>query len=224
MLTWTYLLTVVLSADPTIMPLLATLPEDGRWAKYDLRLQAGSQDQVLTYTVRSVGQFQQAGKDVRCIETDLVGNGEIPSSVHRLLVPNEAFGTNKFALGQAVRMWIRKGSDPVESHADITGDPLTQLFQAGITQELKKVDTKETVNWQRGKLDCTVYTGKSSPEIGTTKFQNEWTILRHDEVPFGLAGVRLKISPVGQDNVIHVTVTLQDYGKDAQAALPDYTP
>ncbi len=224
MLAWTYLVAVALSADPTMMPLLATLPEDGRWAKYDLRLQVGSQDHVLSYTVRSVGQFQQAGQDVRCIETDLVGNAEIPSTVHRILVPNNAFGTDKFALGQAVKMWVRKGSDPVETHTDLGGDQLTQLFQAGITQELKKQEAKETVNWQRGKFECTVYTGKSSPEIGTTKFNTTWTILRHDDLPFGLAGLRMKLAPEGQDDVINVTLTLQDFGKDAKATLPEYTP
>lgn len=224
MLVWTYFLTAALSADPTIMPLLASLPEDGRWAKYDLRFQMGSQDQLLPYTVRSVGQFQQAGKDVRCLETDLVGNAEVPSMIHRFLVPNDAFGPDKYALGRSIRMWVRRGTDPVEMFNDLSGDELTQLFQAGITQELKKQAAKETVNWQRGNLECTVYTGKSAPVIGTTKFPCEWTILRHDDVPFGLAGLRVKISPEGQDNVLNVTLTLQDYGKDAKAALPDYTP
>ena len=221
---WTCLLTVTLAADPTTMPLLNTLPEDGRWVRYDLRLQVGSQDHLLPYSVRSVGQFQQAGRDVRCIELDLTGNAEIPSMLHRLLVPNDAFAPEKFALGQAVRMWVRKGSDPVESFNDLTGDPLTMLFQAGITQDLKKLETKETVNWQRGKLECTVFTGKSVQEIGTTKFNTESTILRHDDLPFGLAGLRMKLTPEGSTDVINVTLTLQDYGKDAKATLPEYTP
>lgn len=224
MLAWTYLLTVALAADPTMMPLLATLPEDGRWSKFDLRLQVNSQDQLLAWSVRSVGQFQQAGKDLRCIETELTGNGDIPSSCHRLLVPNDAFGPDKHALGQAVRMWVRKGGDPVETYNDISGDPLTALFLAGATEMVKKQEPKETVNWQRGKLECTVYTGKSVQEIGTTKFNTDWTILRHDDVPFGLAGLRMKLAPEGSPDVINVTLTLQDYGKDAKATLPDYTP
>ncbi len=224
MFAWTCLLTVALSADPTMMPLLSTLPEDGRWVKFDLRLQLGSQDQILSWSIRSVGQFQQAGKDVRCIETELIGNGDIPSSCHRLLVPNEAFGPDKHALGQAVRMWVRKGTDPVESHNDISGDPLTALFLAGATEMVKKQEQKETVNWQRGNLECAVYTGKSIQEIGTAKFNNEWTILRHDDVPFGLAGLRAKLAPEGSSDAINVTLTLQDFGKDAKATLPEYTP
>lgn len=224
MLAWSALFAVVLATDPTMMPLLTTFPEDGHWAKYDLRLQANSQDHLLPYVVRSVGQFQQAGRDVRCIELDLTGNAEIPSMVHRLLVPNEAFAPNKFALGQAVRMWVRKGSDPVESYNDIHGDALTMLFQAGITQELKKQEAKETVNWQRGNLECTVFTGKSVQQIGGSNFTTDWTILRHDDVPFGLAGLRMHLKPEGSPDIIHVTLTLQDYGKDAKAALPEYTP
>ncbi len=224
MLAWTSLLVVAFAADPTIMPLLTTLPEDGRWSKFDLRLQANSQDHLLPYHIRSVGQFQQAGRDVRCIELDLTGNAEVPSMVHRLLVPNEAFGPDKFALGQAMRMWVRKGTDPVESFNDITGDALTRLFQAGITQDLKKQDARETVNWQRGKLECTVFTGKSVQQIGGSNFTTDWTILRHDDVPFGLAGLRMNLKAEGTSDVIMVTLTLQDYGKDATAALPDYTP
>lgn len=213
MLVWTYLLTAALSADPTIMPLLATLPEDGRWAKYDLRMQVNSDDHLLTWTVSSVGQFQQAGKDVRCIETELLGGRDVSPICHRLLVPNDAFGPDKHALGQVVRVWIRLGADPVKSYNDLSGDPPTAMFLAGITQNLKRQDQKETVNWPRGKFECTVYTGKSVQDIGPLKYNTDWTILRHNDLPFGLAGLRMKLVPEGQGDAMNITLTLQDYGK-----------
>lgn len=224
MLAWTCLLTVALAADPTLMPLLSTLPDDGRWAKFDMRVQLNGQDHPLSWNIRSVGQFQQAGRDVRCIESEIVGDADIPSSCHRLLVPNDAFGPDKHALGQAVRMWVRRADNPVETFADPSGDPLMAMFLAGATEQVKKQEQKETVNWQRGQFECTVYTGKSTQDIGTTKFNCEWTILRHDDLPFGLAGLRAKLAPEGQPDAINVTVTLQDYGKDAKATLPELTP
>jgi len=225
MTAWLCLLAVALCDDPTMVPLLGTLPEDGRWAKYNLRVQAANQDQTMTWTVRSVGQFQQGGRDVRCIETEIAaGNGDIPPAVHRMLVPLDAFGPNKHALGQTVRMWKREGTNAVESFDSITGDPITALFLVGATENVRKLEQKEAIDWQRGKLACDVFTGKSTQMIGDGKFHMTWTILRHQEVPFGLAGLRMKITIEDQPDSIDVTLTLQDFGKDAKAALPELTP
>lgn len=218
-------MSLALAADPTMAPLLATLPADGAWAKHELRIQVNGQEQLLTWSVRSVGTFQQGGKDLRCIETELTGGGaDLPPACHRLLVPIDAFGENKHALGETVRMWVRRGEDPIESFDSISGDPVTALFMAGATENVRKLDKTETVEWQRGKLECTVLTGRSTQEIGTSKFVTNWTVLRHKDVPFELAGVRMSISIGDQSDVVRVNMTLTDYGKDAQATLPQLTP
>jgi len=225
MTVWTCLLAVALSEPPTMVPLLETLPEDGRWVKFDLQLKLGSQDQTLTWVAKSVGQFQQGGRDVRCIETDLTGgNEDIPPSCHRLLVPLDAFGNGKHPLGQAARMWVRRGSDAPESFNNLSDDAITSLFLAGATEDIKRLEQKETVPYQRGKLECDVFTGKSTQMIGDSKFGVTWTILRHDDVPFGLAGVRMKMTIEGETELIQVDMRLQDFGKDAKATLPELTP
>lgn len=225
MTAWTYLLTVALSADPTQLPLLATLPEDGRWAKFDLRLQTPDQEQTLAWTVRSVGMFQQAGRDLRCLETELTGGtGNVPPSCHRMLTPIDAFGPDKHALGQTVRMWVRRGEAPIETFDSLSGDPLTALFLTGATENIRRLEKPETVMWQRGKLECDSFTGKSSQEIGASKFVMTWTILRHADIPFGLAGLRMNMSIDGQVDAIKVTLNLQDHGQDAKATLPQLVP
>lgn len=225
MLPWICLLAGALSADPTLVPLLQTLPDDGRWAKYHLRLQAPDQDQTLSWTVRSVGQFQQAGRDVRCIELERAGgNGNIPPGCHRLLVPVDAFGSGKHPLGQTVRMWSKEGNSAPESFESLSSDPVLALFLAGATEDVRRQDQQETIDWQRGQLKCEVFTGRSSQDIGDSKFALTWTILRHADVPFGLAGVRAKLTIGEQADLIQVTLTLQDHGQDAKATLPELTP
>lgn len=225
MLTAACLVALAVSADPTMIPLLAELPEDGRWSKFDLRLQGAGQDQTLTWQVRSVGNFQQSGRDLRCIETELTGGtGDIPPSCHRMLVPIDAFGANKHALGETVRMWVKRGDDAPELFDSLSGDAITALFLAGITEDVKRQEKKETVEWQRGKLECDVFTGRSQHEIGTNPFKTTWTILQHKDVPFGLAGLRMTISVGDQGEMLQVSMTLQDFGKDAKATLPELTP
>src|SRR5581483_3268117 len=164
------LLAVTLTDDPTSVALLETLPADGKWVKYDLRLQIGGQDHNLTWAARSVGNCQQGGRDLRCIETELTGGNDIPSSVHRMLVPVDAFGPGKHPLGQAIRMWVKKDNTAPESFDSISGDPLTALFLAGATEQVRRLPQKEGVNWQRGKLECDVFTGRSAQTIGDGKF------------------------------------------------------
>lgn len=211
------------AAEPTLMPLLATLPADGVWAKYQMTVDASGQTHMVEWSVRSVGTGQQAGRDLRIIETSLDQIGDLQQSVHRMLVPIDAFGPNKDALGQSVRMWVKRGNDPVERFDGIDGDAITTLWLTGATTDVKRLPAKEAVEWKGNRVECDVFTGKSEHEIGTGKFRCDWTILRNKDVPFGLAGAKLKIA-VDDGNEIKVTLRMQDHGKNAEAKLPDLLP
>jgi hypothetical protein len=215
---------VAFAAEPTSVPLIQTLPEDGSWVKFDLRLEGPNIDQTLTWTVRSVGNFQQAGKDLRCIETDLSGGTDLSPSVHRLLVPVEAFGENKHPLERAVKMWFFRGMEAPQAASGLEADAITAFFLGGPTSDVKKLAESEVVKWQRGELNCTAYTGQSKRMVNTALFDSDWKVLRHPEIPFGLAGLTLKINPGNPGEEIKVTMTLQDHGKNAEPALPSLVP
>lgn len=210
-------------SDPTILPLLATLPDDGVWAKFELKAEFSGQSHVVEWSVRSVGKGQQGGRDLRIIETALDQLGDLQHSVHRMLVPVDGFGPNKDALGQSVRMWVKRGNDPVESFDGIAGDAITNLWLTGATAEVKRLPDQQTIDCKGKQLKCDVFTGISDPAIGDGNFHCDWRILRHNDVPFGLAGAKLKIRTT-DGNEIDVDLKLQDYGKNAEAKLPDLLP
>lgn len=50
--------------------LLQTLPEDGTWAKFRIKVNGDDQDFSLTWTVRSVGTVKHNGKLCRYVELE----------------------------------------------------------------------------------------------------------------------------------------------------------
>lgn len=211
------------TAEPTLMPLLATLPEDGAWSKFEMKVEFSGQTHVVEWSVRSVGKGQQGGRDLRIIETSLDQIGDLQHSVHRLLVPVDGFGANKNAVGQSIRMWVKRGNDPVETFDGVAGDAITNLWLTGATSDVKRLPDQQTIDCRGKQLKCDVFTGKSTPAIGDGNFHCDWRILQQKEVPFGLAGAKLKIRTT-DGNEIDVDLKLQDYGKEAEAKLPDLLP
>jgi len=155
-----------------------------------------------------------------------LANRSIPSRTLKQIVNAlEPEGLSGFIRkSQRTLFCIRRGSDAPESFNNLSDDAITSLFLAGATEDIKRLEQKETVPYQRGKLECDVFTGKSTQMIGDSKFGVTWTILRHDDVPFGLAGVRMKMTIEGETELIQVDMRLQDFGKDAKATLPELTP
>jgi hypothetical protein len=209
--------------DPTILPLLATLPEDGVWSKFEMKVEFSGQTHVVEWSVRSVGKGQQGGRDLRIIETSLDQIGDLQHSVHRMLVPVDAFGPDKDALGQSVRMWVKRGNDPIEMFDGIAGDAITNLWLTGATSDVKRQSEPQTIDCKGKQMKCDVFTGISEPAVGDGTFHCDWRILRQKEVPFGLAGAKLKIRTT-DGNEIAVDLKLLDYGKNAEAKLPDLLP
>lgn len=210
-------------AEPTLVPLLATLPEDGAWSKFEMKVEFSGQSHTVEWSVRSVGKGQQGGRDLRILETSLDQIGDLQQSVHRILVPVDGFGPNKDALGRSVRMWVKRGNDPIEMYDGIAGDAITNLWLTGATSDIKRQSEPQTIDCKGKSLKCDVFTGKSEPAVGDGTFRCDWRILQQKEVPFGLAGAKLKIRTT-DGNEIDVDLKLLDYGKNAEAKLPDLLP
>ena len=231
---WLLASEAAVAEEPKSAALIQTLPADGAWVTFNVNAKVNDQEFVLTGTVRSVGQAFHGGKQCRFIEyeqaTDVPPAIDIPqlgNLTWRLLVPEEEFGDGKDPLSKAVKKWVKFDKAEPEAVESIEQkDPIfASLFQ-GPKQSVKTEDSKETIRWQQGDLECAVVTGRNELEFGIVKLNVTHRVFRHRDVPFGIAGVQqdLKVSLAGQEQKASVRASLRDHGKDAKAKLPDLLP
>ena len=231
---------------PERAPLLATLPKDGSWVRYDVEIRIDGEVEVMgkdgkptgkverqidkevhqaQWTMRAVGQFPHGGEQLQCLEFELTGSDSFtPPSVHRLLIPALAFGPWKDPLKKTVRTWIRKADGAIESIDGLSGDSILQIL-TGATSVKALSHEKVTVSGQANPLECDVFSGGSRPTFDQDKFDVflNWTIQRSPEVPFGLVGAALDFYRYKYGKV-KATLKLRDHGSDARAAMPELVP
>ncbi len=227
-----YLLVLLLAFadEPKSAALLETLSEDGVWVTYNGTIKINGQETVVSWTARSVGKALGASKECRFIELEQASDStraELGNVVWRLLVPEDAFGEGRDPLKNAVKTWVKYGTNEPEVVENIdTKDPLFAMLCRGPKQNLKAESAKEKISWQMGDLECPVIVGKNEIELGAAKIEMIHRVFRHKEVPFGLAGTSqdVKVSFGGQQQTANIRMTLQNHGKDAKAKLPELQP
>lgn len=222
------------SADAKPAGLLQTLPADGAWVSYDVTVTVNEQDFTMTATARSVGQALHDGQQCRFIEYEqsveappAISVPQLGNLTWRLLVPEEEFGEGRDPLGKAVKTWIKiDDRDPEAVESIELKDPIYKILFQGPRKNLRNEDAKEKINWQRGQLECAVVTGHNDLELGIAKLHMTHRVLRHRDIPFGIAALQQELtgSLFGQEPKITIRVTLRDHGKDAKAKLPELQP
>ena len=84
----------------------------------------------------------------------------------------------------------------------------------------------EKISWQRGEIACEVKSGSNETEFAGAKLRLDHRILRHQDVPFGVAGMRQKITASfgAMDFPANLQLNLRDYGQGAKAKLSELMP
>ena len=215
---------VVLSSALLPSPVLAdavlqTLPEDGAWVQFHVNLKIGGQVSDPVWTLKSVGTKQVGGDACRWIELQSK-HGERNVVLFKCLVAESEFGKGKDPLAAARQVFVKNfDQEPREVQSVAAADPVLALILSGPAQA-KKLDVKEAVDVQKGRIECEVFTGTSQGEIGGTKFELEHQLLMSDEVPYGVAAARFRVNVAGNAFTASVDCVQKDSGKDAKSALP----
>jgi hypothetical protein len=220
--------------EPKSAALMQTLPPDGAWVTFNVTVKVNEQEFVMTATARSVGQTQYDGKNCRFIEYEQTV--DVPPAINvpqlgnlawRLLVPEEEFGEGKDPLSKAVKTWVKMGDQDPEAVENVQSkDPFFAILFQGPKKNLKSEEAKEKVVWQRGELECSAISGQNDLEVGVLKLNMTHRVLRHRDVPFGIASMQqnMKVALGGQAEEVVLRVSLRDHGKDAKAKLPELVP
>ncbi len=219
---------IAVAEEPKSGALIQMLPKDGTWTEFNVNVKLNGQEIVPSWKLRSVGQAFHGGKQCRFIEMEQTcDHPQLQNATWRMLVPEEEFGDGKDPISKMVKCWVKFDSGEPEVVESIPlKDPAFGMLLAGPKQNLKTEEAKEKVSWQQGDLECSVVSGHNAIEFGNTKFGMTHRILRHKDVPFGLAGMQqeLNINFGGQKQTATIKMTLKDHGNEAKAKLPDLVP
>jgi hypothetical protein len=198
------------------------LTEDGSWAKFYVTVRGTNNDVNLNveFTLSSVGKVQENGKDCRWIEM-LSNNADDGTrfNLFKLLIPEEALKQGPLGRADALRAWAAEMENAVQAASGDELAPVSFLFPDNLN-DAQRPDEKETVDWQRGKLECAVLTGTSTTQLGTQDIKIEHRYLLAPEVPFGMGGFKSAVH-FAPDTVFHIEARLLDAGTGAASALPN---
>ena len=127
--------------------------------------------------------------------------------VFKALVPENAFGKGKDPTAEVREAWGQQGdAEPKE----LTGEGELEIFNRfvmlvlrGPTKNIQTMEDPDTIDWQSGKLKCTVITGESNFESDKLGLKADLThrLLINDKIPFRLAGSKfhIDVKVLGQD-------------------------
>jgi len=199
--------------------LVQTLPEDGEWVQFHVNLKIGGQATEPTWTLKSVGSKQVGGAKSRWIELQSK-HGERNVVLFKCLVPESEFGKGKNPLAAAQQVFVKYADqEPRQVESMAAADPVLWMILSG-PPEPSKLDEKEAVELQSGRVECEVFTGASKGEFAGAKLELEHRLLMSDKVPYRVAAAKFRVTVAGSDFTASVDCVQKDSGKDAKSELP----
>ncbi len=204
-------------------PLIQLLPADGEWVAFQTSVEENGKSVSNIWTIKSVSKKEVAGVPCRWIEMQLKRE-EKSLMLIKCLIPESEFGKGKHPLGKAKQVFIKQGDRELAEFPSLAAaSPLVALVLQGPGTDAKKLDEKEAVEMQAGKIECDIISGKSEGDLGFVKTTLTHRLLLTDKTAFGLAGATVEISITvnGKTDKAKLKNSLHESGKDAKSALPD---
>lgn len=216
---------VVVMASATVRAesLIQLLPADGEWVRLQVNLTENGRSNSNTWFLKSVGKKEVAGVACRWIEMQLMKD-EQNLILIKCLIPESEFGKGKHPLNHAKQVFLKQGDRELAEFPSLAvASPLVALVLQGPGTDAKRLDQKEAVEMQAGKIECDVISGKSEGDIGFVKATLTHRLLFTDKTAFGLAGATVEITVTidGKTETLKAESSLMESGKNAKSALPD---
>ncbi len=211
--------TTVALADP----LFQTLPKDGTGAKFHVNMLLNGNEQTRTWQIRSTGTRKHEGKPARWIELDGEAFNGFPIK-YKLLIPESAFGKGKHPIEKTVEAWQKPGDQPPEKVDDFRNvDLFLYTLLSGPGDNVRKLDEKETVQWQKGAFDCDVLQGSSRLKLGALDVAIKHRTFYSDKAPFRFAGTKqdFEITVNGKTDRAHLEAVLDEVLENQPTAFPE---
>ena len=219
---------------PSVLPadgLIYQLPDDGTWARYDLKftMVRGDQRREATGTLRvaSVGKASADGKDGRWIEfrLDLMPpDGNEQTIIAKVLVPEEQLAAGKTPIDHIARGWIKLPNDrePQALNDDNRG-PLP-IFLAGPGRDHQTLEATKIENTKLGEIEAAGDSGTIEYQEQTRQLAAKYETRRHEKAPFGVVSMSVEVESEQNGQRApdaNATLTLAESGDTALSDLPN---
>ena len=207
--------------------LIRRLPADGAWARFYMNESWMDRSERTGWiTISSVGEETIGKEKCRWIEWkfETEDGQQRVTSVFKFLIPEEHLKAGGDPLTHVVKAWRKsRDRDPVAlEQIDIEAlYPRLHLICEGPPIELiKKLEKKETVQWQKGKLECEVLLGTTQEEYEIETSKVRYRLRVNPKIPFGVAAATLEVdSTIGERGTLEFIVV--DMGTGARSDLPE---
>jgi hypothetical protein len=149
---------------------------------------------------------------------------EGPPVKYRLLIPEDAFGKGKHPIEKAVEAWRKIGERPAEKIDDFkNADLFLYTLLSGPGDDVRKLDKKEKVQWQKGAFDCDVLVGSTRLAIGLVDVEIKHRSFYSDDAPFRFAGTEqeFQITVNGKTDTARLEAKLVEVQSQQKSAFPE---
>lgn len=224
MLRYPLLIVVTISANTALAdPLFQTLPEDGIGVKFHVNMVINGAEQIRSWKILSVGKRTTSDKPARWIELHGVAYDGTPVKF-KLLIPESEFGRGKNPLGNATEAWRKIRDQSPEKLEDFkTADAYFYTLLSGPGKDVKKLDDKKAIGWQKGNFDCDVLEGTSRLLLGPLNMTVKHRCFRHEKAPFGFVGTEqeFEVTVNGKTNHATIEALIVDILRKQETAFPE---
>lgn len=229
------LATLLLGISARAEPLAPKLPKPGGWASYHaITKERGRDERIGTLTLKCLARTTVDGTPCRWLESEYLADEGGTHERRKFLVSEQALESNERPLEGALRYLQRDNDRPVRSFPpETTGWMISDfLYFPGFLKNAKWIDEPRTVKYQRGSLDVPrAYSGTyrwqrdaDKPAEETTVWETRYRVWLHPELPAGFAHAETTLHLIvrgAETRVWQLDFALQDFGEDAQPAIPE---
>ncbi len=209
--------------------MVRSLPEEGTWVKYAIRMQANDATILGDVRLAVVGKsFTEQGA-CRWVEARLDVKGPAEGTIKavgKFLVPESAVERGKDPSKLLAKSWVKMGDGPVTDLAVEPYEPVQHLLKLFAGPPLKnpmELPAIAVAN-KLGNLDCPGETGQSELNALGAKLKINTEHRWNDKVPFETVEYRVSFKEtLPGDNPLEVLIhlTFEDSGTNATSDIPD---
>ncbi len=224
MLRYAMLIVVTIFANTALAdPLFQTLPEDGVGVKFHVNMVLNGAEQIRSWQILSVGKHTKSSKPARWIELHGEAFDGTPVK-YKLLVPESEFGRGKNPLGKATEAWRKIRDQTPEKIEDFkTADVFLNTLLSGPGKDVRKLDTKKQIGWQKGNFDCEVVEGSARLSLGIFNLTVNHRCFYNETAPFGFVGTEqeFEVTVNGKTDHARIEALIVDILKKQKTAFPE---
>lgn len=211
--------------------LVFQLPEDGRWAEFQMKTAKeidGEEQWTDSGAIRvaSVGQLNERGEKCRWIE--VLCTSDDRTLLAKVLVPEKHIGQGQDPLAHVVRGWIKMGNREPEKLTS-PKDQLQSILPVVLAPPLSdpKPLPEKVIQTKVGKLRCKGIAGHIPYQVASGPFRSDKMTFEthlHPKVPFGVVSSRSMFTLKQEGHPARTFATLfllQTVGRGAESELAE---